>query len=147
MALSTERLRELYERLARRYDLVLATYLVAGLRAKHHRGRAVAALKLKQGDTVVVLGCGTGLNFRLLEHAVGREGRIIGVDITPGMLDRARRRIRVSKWKNVDLVQADMGEYKFPPAVNGIISTYAITLASRYDDAIHRAAEALRPGG
>jgi demethylmenaquinone methyltransferase/2-methoxy-6-polyprenyl-1,4-benzoquinol methylase len=95
----------------------------------------------------VDLGCGTGLNFPLLERAIGREGRIIGVDITPGMLDRARRRIRASNWENVDVVQADLGEYSFPASVDGVISTYAITLAPRYDEAIRRAARALQPAG
>jgi len=43
--------------------------------------------------------CGTGLNFPLLQAAVGPAGRIIGVDLTDAMLDGARRRVERNGWK------------------------------------------------
>ena len=51
------------------------------------------ALGLRPGDTVVDIACGTGLNFPLLEEAIGPDGRIVGVDLTDAMLAQAQRRI------------------------------------------------------
>lgn len=75
---------------------------------------AVEALHLQKGDTVVEIGCGTGLNFSLLQDRIGPQGRIIGVDMTDAMLDQARARIAKHDWDNVELIQCDAGDYEFP---------------------------------
>ena len=49
----------------------------------------VQALNLKKGDTVVEIGCGTGLNFKYVRKKVGLKGKIIGVYLTPEMLSVA----------------------------------------------------------
>ena len=54
------------------------------------RRRAAARLNLKQGDRVLEIGCGTGRNFPFLREAVGPAGEIYGVDLSRGMLRRAR---------------------------------------------------------
>jgi len=94
-----------------------------------NRKRAIHSLALNQGDTVVDLGCGTGLNFCLLQEQVGPRGRIIGVDLTDAMLDQANTRIAAQDWSNVELVKSDVAGYVFPASVNGILSTFALTLA------------------
>jgi ubiquinone/menaquinone biosynthesis C-methylase UbiE len=138
---------ELYRRRARRYDLTANLYYLIGYREWAYRRRAVAALGLRPGDTVVEVCCGTGLNFSLLEEAVGPEGRVIGVDMTDAMLKEAEKRLRRRGWRNVELVHADAARYQFPRGVNGIISTFAISLIPEYDDIIRRGGEALAPGG
>ena len=105
------------------------------------------ALRLSPGDTVVEIGCGTGLNFSLLQREIGPTGRIIGVDLTEAMLDRACERAKREGWQNVELVLSDAAEYDFPVGVNGILSTFALTLAPEYDRIIARGAAALAPGG
>lgn len=147
MALDRERIRALYRRRAKRYDLTANLYYLIGFREWSYRKRAVAALGLKPGDTVVEIGCGTGLNFPLLEAAVGPRGRIIGVDMTDAMLERARERVGREGWENVELVLADAAQYRFPPGVHGILSTFALGLVPAYDQVIRRGAEALAPGG
>jgi len=83
----------------------------------------------KRGDTVVDIGCGTGLNFALLQDVIGPEGQIIGVDLSDAMLDQARQRVTEYSWKNVTLIQADAAQFEFPTTnVGGIISTLALTL-------------------
>jgi len=62
------------------------------------------------GDTVIDMACGTGLNFSLLQKAVGPGGRIVGVDLTDAMLARAQDRIKANGWSNVSLVQADAAD-------------------------------------
>ena len=106
---------------------------------------AVQALNLKQGNTVVEIGCGTGLNFNFLRQKVGPEGRIIGVDLTPEMLEMADKRIRRNGWSNITLVQSDAAAYGFSEHIDGIISTFALTLVPEYDKVIQRGAAALSP--
>ena len=77
-----------YGRWARAYDL-----LATAPGVDSWRDRAADALALEPGDTVVEMGCGTGANFSHLRERVGAEGRVVGVDLTRGMLRRARERV------------------------------------------------------
>lgn len=148
MALNKNELQALYRKRAKRYDLI-ADYLypLAGFQVRRYRRETVQALHLRPGDTVVDLGCGTGLNFPWLQSAVGADGKIVGVDLTDPMLEQARQRVHNAGWKNVELIQSDMTQFAFPAAVSGILSTFAITLVPEYDQVIRTAAEALAPAG
>ena len=96
---------------------------------------------------MVEIGCGTGLNFALVEQAIGPQGRIIGVDLTDAMLARAQRRVDARGWGNVTLVQADTRELELPAGVDAILSTYALSLVPECGEVISRACKALSPGG
>lgn len=147
MALSKPEINALYRKRARNYDLSANLYYLLGFRETHYRKRAVACLGLSPGDTVVEIGCGTGLNFGHLQDALGGQGKIIGVDLTDAMLEQAENRIRRNGWTNVELVHADAATFDFPDTVQGIISSFAITLVPEYDTIIRRASEALGPKG
>ena len=147
MALSKQQLVQLYRQRAKHYDFSANLYYLIGFREQAARKRAVAALGLRPGDTVLEIGCGTGLNFALFQRAVGESGRIIGVDMSDEMLAQARHRIERHGWRNVELVQQDAAMYQFPPGVNGIFSSFAITLIPEYDQVIRNGAEALAPHG
>lgn len=136
-----------YRRQARRYDASVVLYYLIGFRQAAYRKKAVAALGLRPGDTVVELGCGTGLNFSHLQAAVGRGGRIIGLDLTDRTLDEARARVQRSGWSNVELVCGDAAAYDYPTRVDGVLSTFALTLVPEYDEVIRRGAAALSPEG
>ena len=109
-----ERLIETYRKKAKHYDITSRLYPVPGYPQRSQRLRAVRALGLRPGDSVVDIACGTGLNFSLIEQAIGPDGRIVGVDLTDAMLGQARRRIDANAWSNVSLVQADAAEFDFP---------------------------------
>jgi ubiquinone/menaquinone biosynthesis C-methylase UbiE len=141
-----EELRRLYQKRARHYDFTANLYYLIGFREWAYRRRAVEALALHKGATVVEIGCGTGLNFPLLEDAVGPEGTIVGIDLTPAMLDQARARVYKRGWTNVQLVQSDAAAYQFPPGIDGIVSTFALTLVPEYKQVIQHGAEALQAG-
>ncbi len=143
--LDPEAVRRLYDRLAPAYDLVATAYGFVGA-GRFHR-RAVGALGLRPGNTAVDLGCGTGANLPYLVDAVGTTGRVIGVDLSPGMLDEARERVERHGWENVDLVEADVRAFAFPEAVHGVVATYALEMVPEHDVVIERAVEALAPGG
>ena len=135
-----------YRKRARHYDLTANSYYLLGFREWAYRERAIAALGLRPGDTVVEIGCGTGLNFGLLEERIGPEGRLIGVDLTDAMLAGARTRIEASGWRNIELVESPAASFRFPPEVDGILSTFALTLEPDFDLVIEEGAKALKPG-
>ncbi len=137
----------IYQKRARRYDLSAKLYYLAGFRQMAYRKQAIRALDLPHGATVVDIGCGTGLNFPFLQQIIGPQGTIIGVDLTGAMLEQAQHRIIKHRWTNVELVQCDAAAFPFPPGVNGIISTFALTLVSEYEAVIRNGAQALVPGG
>jgi ubiquinone/menaquinone biosynthesis C-methylase UbiE len=140
------RLISLYRKRAKRYDQSALLLYFAGFRHWSYRKRAIHSLALNQGDTVVDLGCGTGLNFSFLQEQVGPRGRIIGVDLTDAMLDQANTRIAAQDSSNVELVKSDVAGYVFPASVNGILSTFALTLVPEFDEVIRNGAEALQTG-
>jgi demethylmenaquinone methyltransferase/2-methoxy-6-polyprenyl-1,4-benzoquinol methylase len=136
---------EMYRKKARHYDLTSQLSPFGPQRA--HRRRAVQALRLRPGDTVVEVACGTGLNFPLIERHIGPEGRIVGVDMTDAMLARARHRIETNGWSNVRLVEAEAAEFDFPPRTDAILATYAHSLLPEPRQVIARGAAALPAGG
>lgn len=137
----------LYRRRAGHYNLTANLYYLLGFREWVYRRQAVQALQLQEGDRVVELGCGTGLNFSLLQQSIGPQGRIVGVDITDEMLAQARRRIEKNGWSNVDLVQANAADFDFPAVTNGILSTFAFSMMPDPDRIIAKGMQALATDG
>ena len=70
-----------------------------------------AALKLRPGMTVLDMCCGTGELFSHLHAAVTQTGRIVGCDLSGAMLRRARQRVDLNGWRNVDLVECDARDF------------------------------------
>ena len=142
-----ERLIETYRKKAKHYDITSRLYPAPGYPQRGQRLRAVQALGLRAGDTVVDMACGTGLNFSLLEKAIGPAGRIVGVDLTDAMLARAQDRIETSGWSNISLVQADAVAFDFPAEVDAILSTYALSQVPECAEVIAHGAAVLSAGG
>lgn len=125
-----DRLRQVsavYDRWSRVYDWNPAMRLV-----RPARKRAVASLNLSEGDTAVDMGTGTGANLPHLREAVGPSGTVIGIDASDGMLARARERVERHGWENVHLVAGDVRDPPITRPVDGIISSFVVTM---FDDA------------
>jgi ubiquinone/menaquinone biosynthesis C-methylase UbiE len=142
-----EHLIETYRKKAKHYDITSQFYPAPGYPHRAHRLRAVQALGLRPGDSVVEIACGTGLNFSLIEQVIGPDGQIVGVDLTDAMLAQAQHRIETNGWSNISLVQADAAEFDFPTEVDAILSTYALSQVPECGDVIAHGAAALSPGG
>jgi ubiquinone/menaquinone biosynthesis C-methylase UbiE len=142
-----EHLIETYRKKAKNYDITSRLYPVPGYPQRAQRRRAVQALGLRAGDSVIEIACGTGLNFPLIEEVVGPDGRILGVDLTDAMLARAQDRIETNRWSNISLVQADAVDFGFPTEVDAILSTYALSQVPECAEVIARGAAALSEGG
>jgi ubiquinone/menaquinone biosynthesis C-methylase UbiE len=142
-----EHLIETYRKKAKHYDVTSRLYPAPGYPQRAQRLRAVRALGLRPGASVVDMACGTGLNFDLIEEAIGPGGRLIGVDLTDAMLARAQDRIATNGWSNVSLVQADAADFDFPAGVDAILSTYALSQVPECAAVITHGAAALSGGG
>jgi ubiquinone/menaquinone biosynthesis C-methylase UbiE len=88
--------RALYQRHADSYDLQTDW-------AGPDRARVVELLGLRPGDTVLDVGCGTGLCFAAIEELIGPSGRLIGIEPCVDMLGLAAERVARARWGNVDL--------------------------------------------
>ncbi len=133
-----------YRKYAENYDFAVKLYRLLGIKIGKYRKMTIDSLELSKGDVVVELGCGTGLNFSLVLDAIGSEGKLIGVDITDKMLEQARKRIKKNEWSNVQLVQMDIADYKFPKNIDGIFATGAIQYSPEHEKIIERGYNALK---
>ncbi len=111
-------------------------------------GNPQAIADLKVGEIVLDLGSGGGLDCFLAVQKVGHEGRVIGVDMTPDMVSKARRAARESGYDNVEF---RLGEIEHLPVadswVDVIISNCVINLSPDKAAVFHEAFRVLRPGG
>jgi ubiquinone/menaquinone biosynthesis C-methylase UbiE len=139
---AVSRAQEFYTRWARAYD-VLATRapLVHGVRED-----LVDALDPAPGDVVVEMGCGTGANFPQLRRRVGSGGAVVGVDFSPGMLDRARERVAAAGWENVHVARGDANR---PPVadVDAVCASFVVGMLPDPAAAVDRWADLVGPGG
>ena len=87
---------------------------------------------LKRGETVVDLGSGAGIDAFLASKLVGKEGKVIGIDMTDEMLEKARKASIANNYKNVEFKKGDIEE-KIPiedNSVDVVISNCVINLTS-----------------
>lgn len=133
----------LYDRLAPAYDP--AAFVFRPLGARRLQKRAIDLLDLHPGDTVVDLGCGTGVNFPLLAAAVGETGHIIGVDLSAGMLTQARRRADRRHLPQVTLKQTDIREFRLPAGTTAVLATASLEMVPEHDTVVAELARQLIP--
>ncbi|MGV8084175.1 MAG: arsenite methyltransferase [Coriobacteriia bacterium] len=111
-------------------------------------GNPFAMLELKEGETVLDLGSGAGIDCFIAARRVGETGRVIGVDMTPEMLDRARRNAQASGFPQVEF---RLGELEHLPVADGevdaIISNCVINLVPDKAQVFREAFRVLKPGG
>ena len=136
-----------YRKRAANYDYTANLYYLFGYREWAYRKLAVEALKLKPGATVLELACGTGINFPLYQQHIGSKGRIIGLDITDAMLERAHERVARHGWENVTLIQGDATNYKNSSLVDAVISTYALSIFPDPKSVLKNIVDTLLPKG
>jgi SAM-dependent methyltransferase len=111
-------------------------------------GNPTAFASLKPGETVLDLGCGGGLDVFLAARRVGPAGKAIGVDMTPEMIDRARKNALAQRLSNVEFHLAQID--RLPVADNSvacIISNCVINLAPDKSAVFREMFRVLKPGG
>ena len=111
------------------------------------RKRAAAQLELRPGDAILEIGCGTGNSLSYLHDAVGPTGHVFGVDISSGMLNRARKRCDAHGWRNVELHECDAAEFKAPMPLDAALFTLTYNTIPQHRAVLRHVWEQLRPGG
>ena len=113
------------DRVKRKYRFNAPWYdAIVSLPTLRLRRKTVQRLALKPGDVVLDFGCGTGLSFKYLERGVGPEGRIIGVELSPNMLAKARGKMERHGWANITLIESNAGEVDLPESVDRVLCFY-----------------------
>ena len=116
---------------------------------KQNKLRAVAVkmLQLKKGNTVLDLACGTGLNHKFLEDAVGPNGKIIAFDYSNEMLTSAKKQAKENGWNNITFIKGDAAQLSPNFRVDGVLSTLGISAIPQYKEALKKAFDVLKDKG
>ncbi len=104
--------------------------------------------KIRQGDVVIDLGSGAGNDAFIARHETGETGKVIGIDFTPAMIERARQNAEVRGFHNVEFRQGDIE--KMPVTANiadVIVSNCVLNLVPNKDGVIKDIYRVLKPGG
>ncbi len=111
-------------------------------------GNPIALASLKEGETVLDLGSGAGFDCFLAAREVGPAGQVIGVDMTPEMIEKARENARKGGYGNVEF---RLGEIEHLPAADGsvdaVISNCVVNLSTAKERVFAEAYRVLKPGG
>jgi arsenite methyltransferase len=111
-------------------------------------GNPTALASLKKGEVVLDLGAGAGFDCFLAANTVGSKGKVIGVDMTPEMIDKARENAQKGGYRNVEF---RLGEIENLPVADGtadvVISNCVINLSTDKKRVFEEMFRALKPGG
>jgi S-adenosylmethionine-diacylgycerolhomoserine-N-methlytransferase len=139
-----------YDVVAPLYDRAISrTYLP-------YRQIAVKALHLQPCFTVMDIGCGTGLNFDLIQNEIGTDGTLVGIDSSKKMLNRALQKVERNSWMNIHLLQLDARKLtrNYLEAITGrsividsIICTLGFSVFPDWQAVFERSFDLLERGG
>ena len=111
-------------------------------------GNPVALASLREGETVLDLGSGAGFDCFLAANRVGEKGKVIGVDMTSEMIEKAKENARKGSYENVEF---RLGEIEKLPvldnSIDAVISNCVINLSPDKDKTFQEAFRVLKPGG
>lgn len=138
----------------RRYGPTSRFYDVVSLEGPVYRAGRVAGIRelhLHPGDRVLDVACGTGLDFPLLAREVGRSGRIVGVDRSATMLNRARAKASAGHLEQVEIRSADAADVTRvtadDPPYDAALFTYALSIIDPWRAVLTDTMNRVRPGG
>lgn len=128
-----------------RYETLAATYgqnaSLAEFRRQFHD-----LMKLNPGETVLDVGCGTGLNFTFIQQAIGPSGRLIGIELTPAMLAKARQKVAEAGWQNVELIDSSAEEFRLRTSADAAVIFFSHPIMIS-EQAIENIVRHVKPGG
>lgn len=100
------------------------------------------------GNVVVDLGSGAGNDCFIARHETGAEGRVIGIDFTPAMLEKARANAQARGFSNVEFIQGDIEQMPLPDNLaDVIVSNCVLNLVPNKDGVFREIFRVLKPGG
>jgi arsenite methyltransferase len=119
-----------------------------GAAVTHGCGNPTAIAELKEGESVLDLGCGGGLDVFLAAQRVGRKGKVIGLDMTSEMVEKAWANARAGNYTNVEFGVAEIERLPLPDdSVDVVISNCVINHSQDKLAVFKEAYRVLKPGG
>ncbi|XWX03502.1 class I SAM-dependent methyltransferase [Aggregatilineales bacterium SYSU G02658] len=141
------RLDRYYQQRASVYNLTDYLYLGSFPRIEM-RKKLIEMVDLKPGMRVLDMACGAGANFPYIMEKIGPTGHIVGTDYSQEMLDSAHQQFVLGRgWQNITLVQSDAAEFRAAEPFDVVICTLGLAVIPRWETAMQRAMDALKPGG
>ena len=119
-------------------------YLFGGDRI---RQIAIKDLKLKEGDTVLDLACGSGKNFKYIINKIGKKGKLIGIDDSKEMCNLAKKLTEKNRWENIELIQKDASELNYINTFDATICTFGLTVIPKWKKALNNLIKATKKEG
>jgi len=113
---------------------------------RRYRREGISVLQLDKGMVVLDIACGTGFNFPFLIEAVGDEGRIVAIDISAGMLRRAKEYAHENGWGNIEFVLGDVAQIPLPSA-DAAAAFWCMVSIDHYQEALRNIVSSLPVGG
>ena len=144
MKFKSKKIQEIYNsRLAKKYDLSLPHSFTTW------KKKAYNDSSLRKGDRVLVYCCGTGLDFPHILKKIGENGKIIGVDFSSEMLEKARDKINKNKWNNIELIEADITKFedKLETKADAGVCTLGMSIIPEYKSAYYSLLSNVRKQG
>lgn len=140
------------------YDRFSKVYDILSPKCYYHSARAFAVkqLSLQDGQTILNLPCGTGQNFEYFQEYLHGSGQIIGIDLSTGMLQKAKKKVAKNGWENISLYQADarkidrnwlMTTSPGKTDVDAILCDLGLSGFPQWRQIIDNMLELLKPGG
>lgn len=104
--------------------------------------------QIKKGDVVIDLGSGAGNDAFIARHETGDTGKVIGIDFTPAMIERAKINASVRGFSNVEFLQGDIENMPVPSnTADVIVSNCVLNLVPNKDEVFKEIYRVLKPGG
>jgi arsenite methyltransferase len=104
--------------------------------------------KIKKGDVVIDLGSGAGNDAFIARHETGETGKVIGIDFTPAMIEKARKNAEVRGFNNVEFRQGDIEDMPVGGNIaDVIVSNCVLNLVPNKDSVMKEIYRVLKPGG
>ncbi len=113
-------------------------------------GNPTGFANLQPGEAVVDFGCGGGIDVILAAHKVGEQGRVVGIDFTPQMIERAKQTVAEAglQDRDIELRVADMAKSQLPNSFADVVTSNCVINLCPDKDAIYEEAfRIVRPGG
>lgn len=133
-----EKVERVYSNYASVYDQIFGKIF------HESRESAVRRLNVAQGERILEVGVGTGLALPLYP----RHCRVVGIDLSGGMLEKAHERVRLYGLENVELARMDAGQMEFPDdSFDTVMAAYVVTAVPDYRKVVTEMIRVCRPGG
>lgn len=111
------------------------------------RQELITHLDISDGDTVLEVGCGPGVNFGLIRDAIGEGGQLLAIDYSPEMIAEATRRVDENGWENVEVIRADATTADVGDSYDVAVATLSMGVMPDIARAVENVYSALEPGG